>query len=211
MDSTAVEKVIEHQVLTVAQVVEEKIDDEIAKLDRLDEDDIEMLRERRLQQLKKMAAKKQHWVSLGHGEYQELMSEKDFFAAAKRSEKLVCHFYRENWPCKVMDKHLALLATRHIETRFVKIHAEKSPFLTERLKIVVLPTLALVKNTKVDDYVVGFDELGKTDEFTTEELEERLAKSNMLILDGEMSMQRVKAKKSSVRRGGEDAGSDSDE
>ncbi|KAI5059239.1 hypothetical protein GOP47_0025558 [Adiantum capillus-veneris] len=211
MDNSALQKVIEQQVLTVAQVVEEKIDDEIAKLDRLDEDDLEMLRERRLQQMKKMAAKKQHWVSLGHGEYQELLSEKDFFATAKSSEKVVCHFYRENWPCKVMDKHMALLATKHIETRFVKINAEKSPFLTERLKIVVLPTLALIKNTKVDDYLVGFDELGGTDEFTTEELEERLAKSSMLTLDGEMSMQRVKGKKSSVRRGGENAGSDSDE
>lgn len=57
---------------------------------------------------------------------------------------------------QVMDKHLNVLAKQHIETRFVKIHAEKSPFLAEKLKIVVLPTLALVKNTKVDDYVVCF-------------------------------------------------------
>lgn len=53
-----------------------------------------------------------------------------------------------------MDKHLSILAKQHIETRFVKIHAEKSPFLAEKLKIVVLPTLALIKNAKVDDYVV---------------------------------------------------------
>jgi len=55
---------------------------------------------------------------------------------------------------QVMDKHMSILAKQHIETRFVKIQAEKSPFLAERLKIVVLPTLALIKNTKVDDYVV---------------------------------------------------------
>jgi thioredoxin-like negative regulator of GroEL len=53
-----------------------------------------------------------------------------------------------------VDKHLSLLAKQHIETRFVKINAEKSPFLAERLKIIVLPTIALIKNTKVDDYVV---------------------------------------------------------
>lgn len=53
-----------------------------------------------------------------------------------------------------MDKHLNILAQQHLETRFLKVHAEKSPFLTERLRIVVLPTLALVKNAKVDDYVV---------------------------------------------------------
>lgn len=55
---------------------------------------------------------------------------------------------------QVMDKHLNLLAKQHIETRFVKINAEKSPFLAEKLKIIVLPTLALIKNAKVDDYVV---------------------------------------------------------
>jgi hypothetical protein len=53
-----------------------------------------------------------------------------------------------------MDKHLSILAKQHVETRFVKVHAEKAPFLTEKLRIVVLPTLALVKNTKVEDYVV---------------------------------------------------------
>lgn len=51
---------------------------------------------------------------------------------------------------------MSILAKQHIETRFVKIHAEKSPFLTEKLKIIVLPTLALIKNTKVDDYVVSY-------------------------------------------------------
>lgn len=54
-----------------------------------------------------------------------------------------------------MDKHLSVLAKQHIETRFLKIHAEKSPFLTEKLRIAVLPTLALVKNAKVEDYVVS--------------------------------------------------------
>lgn len=55
---------------------------------------------------------------------------------------------------QVVDKHLNLLAKQHLETRFVKINAEKSPFLAEKLKIIVLPTLALIKNAKVDDYVV---------------------------------------------------------
>lgn len=55
---------------------------------------------------------------------------------------------------QVVDKHLSILAKKHIETRFIKIHAEKSPFLAEKLKIVVLPTIALIKNAKVDDYVV---------------------------------------------------------
>ncbi|GKC12846.1 DEAD-box ATP-dependent RNA helicase 56-like protein, partial [Tanacetum coccineum] len=45
------------QVLTVAKVVEDKLDDEIDALEKLDVNDIEVLRERRLQQMKKMAEK----------------------------------------------------------------------------------------------------------------------------------------------------------
>ncbi|GLT33592.1 hypothetical protein SLA2020_081640 [Shorea laevis] len=205
-------KILEKQVLTVAKAFEDKIDEEIAALDRLDLDDLEALRERRLQQMKKMAEKRSRWIALGHGEYSEIGSEKDFFSVVKASERVVCHFYRENWPCKVMDKHMSILAKQHIETRFVKLHAEKSPFLAERLKIVVLPTLALIKNAKVDDYVVGFDELGGTDEFSTEELEERLAKAQVIFFEGESSVNASKSGKQtrSVRQSTNNDSSDSD-
>ncbi|KAL3814291.1 hypothetical protein ACJIZ3_015559 [Penstemon smallii] len=194
MDNPIVQEILEKQVLTVVKAVEDKIDDEIAALDRLDLDDIEVLRERRLQQMKKMAEKRSRWIALGHGEYSEIPNEKEFFSAVKASDRVVCHFYRENWPCKVVDKHLAILAKQHIETRFVKINAEKSPYLCEKLRIVVLPTLALVKNAKVEDYVVGFDELGGRDDFSTEELEERLAKTQVIVYEGESSLNSSKSK-----------------
>ncbi|KAL5701492.1 hypothetical protein ACHQM5_026820 [Ranunculus cassubicifolius] len=206
-----VQEIIEKQVLSVAKAVEDKIDEEISALERLDDDDIEALRERRLMQMKKMAEKRNRWISLGHGEYTEILVEKEFFSVVKASERVVCHFYRENWPCKVMDKHLATLAKRHIETRFVKLNAEKSPFLAEKLKIVVLPTLALVKNAKVEDYVVGFDQLGGTDDFSTDELEERLAKSSLVILEGESSLNaKSRASTRSVRQSSRADSSDSD-
>ncbi|KAK1269614.1 hypothetical protein QJS04_geneDACA005201 [Acorus gramineus] len=208
-----IQQIIESQVLTVAKAVEDKLDEEIAALDRTvdDDDDLEALRERRLRQMKKMAERRSRWISIGHGEYSEI-PEKEFFTAVKASDRVVCHFYRENWPCKVMDKHLHILAKQHIETRFLKIHAEKSPFLTEKLRIVVLPTLALIKNTKVDDYVVGFNQLGGTDEFTIEELEERLAKSEVIFFEGESSMSRTKPSATTKRnvRQSENANSDSD-
>ncbi|KAI3445917.1 hypothetical protein Pfo_002582 [Paulownia fortunei] len=212
MENPKVQEILEKQVLTVVKAVEDKIDDEIAALDRLDLDDLEVLRERRLQQMKKMAEKKSRWIALGHGEYSEIPNEKDFFSVVKASERVVCHFYRENWPCKVMDKHLAILAKQHIETRFVKINAEKSLYLSEKLRIVVLPTLALVKNAKVEDYVVGFDELGGTDEFSTEELEERLAKAQVIIYEGELSLKpsKSKAPTRSVRQSSTSYSSDSE-
>uniref|UniRef100_A0A6N2KIU2 Phosducin domain-containing protein n=1 Tax=Salix viminalis TaxID=40686 RepID=A0A6N2KIU2_SALVM len=209
MANPNLQDIIEKQVLTVAKAVEDKIDEEISALDRLDLDDIEALRERRLQQMKRMAEKRSRWISLGHGEYTEIPSEKDFFSAVKASDRVVCHFYRDNWPCKVMDKHMSILAKQHIETRFVKIHAEKSPFLADKLKIAVLPTLALIKNAKVDDYVVGFDELGGTDEFNTEDMEERLAKAQVIFLEGESSS-KSSAQTRSVRQRESNDSSDSD-
>lgn len=212
MANPIVQQILEKQVLNVAKAMEEKIDDEIAALDRLDTDDIEVLRERRLQQMKRMAEKRSHWISLGHGDYSEIPSEKEFFSIVKASERVVCHFYRENWPCKVMDKHLSILAKQHIETRFVKIHAEKSPFLAEKLKIVVLPTLAVIKNAKVENYMVGFDELGGRDDFSTEELEERLGKYQVINFDGESSVRSSQTQGStrSVRQSEVADSSDSD-
>lgn len=49
---------------------------------------------------------------------------------ARASERLVCHFYRSSRPCDSMHRHLALLAAQHLETKFVKLQAEKAPFLT---------------------------------------------------------------------------------
>ncbi|KAF5937567.1 hypothetical protein HYC85_025073 [Camellia sinensis] len=111
-----------------------------------------------------------------------------------------------------MDKHLSILAKQHIMTCFVKIHAEKSPFLAEKLKIVVLPTLAFVNSAKVDDYVVGFNELGGTDEFSIEKLEERLAKAQVIFFESESSLNPSKssAKSRSVRQSSNSHSSGSD-
>ena len=128
------------------------------------------------------------------------------------------HPHPPTHPTQVMDRHLAVLAAKHLETKFVRVAAEKAPFLTgggvgwvggrcrllaglvgscggwpprgrapaallrhpppharpfrlrpgrpaaaERLKVWMLPTLAVVKHEKTTDYVVGLDELGGDD------------------------------------------------
>lgn len=30
-----------------------------------------------------------------------MLSEKEFFSEMKGEARMICHFYRENWPCKV--------------------------------------------------------------------------------------------------------------
>jgi hypothetical protein len=71
------------------------------------------------------------WLLLqGHGSYDELGDEKAFFDAGKKSDRYIVHFYRgATERCKIVDHHLQALAAKHLEARFCKIDAEKSPFL----------------------------------------------------------------------------------
>ncbi|KAG2496146.1 hypothetical protein HYH03_005748 [Edaphochlamys debaryana] len=200
MASNIQQAIIEQTVAALAHQMEQQVDREIQKLDNLGEDDMEAIRQKRMAEMKIRQGKMKEWVARGHGEYQDIADEKEFFAAMKGEERMVCHFYRENWPCKVMDKHMDILAKKHLETKFCRINAEKSPFLTERLKIWMLPTLALVQNEKTVDYVVGLDQLGGKDDFDTSVLAERLAKSEMI--DYDWGPKAAAAAPKGIRKGG---------
>lgn len=178
---------IGQQLAMASQIIEGQVDAEIERLDNLDGDELENIRKERIAAMRKRALKKNEWISNGHGEYMELSEEKEFFESSKKSEKLVCHFYRDGFErCKILDKHFQLLAPKHIETKFCKLNAEKSPFLTQRLSIRVLPTLVVVVDGKTRDYIVGFSDLGNTDSFSTEMLEWRLARSDAIDYSGDL-------------------------
>ncbi|KAK8738796.1 hypothetical protein OTU49_003676 [Cherax quadricarinatus] len=207
---------VEKQLVAATQIIEQQLDAEIEKLESLDADDLDAIRRERLAAMKERQQKKQEWISNGHGEYSELCDEKEFFETTKKSENVVCHFYRDQFiRCKIVDKHLNVLARKHIETKFCKINAEKAPFLTERLSIRVLPTLCLVKNGKTKDYIVGFTDLGNTDEFTTETLEWRIGRSAVIEYTGDLLCPpaskpgiKVDIKKKKTIRGGRRGDSD---
>uniref|UniRef100_A0A3P9NSP2 Thioredoxin domain-containing protein 9 n=1 Tax=Poecilia reticulata TaxID=8081 RepID=A0A3P9NSP2_POERE len=214
---TIISKVIEQ----TAKVVDEQVEAQLSKLNEMDDDDLERLKERRLEALKKAQKQKQEWLSKGHGEYREISSEKDFFGEVKESKNVVCHFYRNStYRCKILDKHLALLAKKHVETKFIKLNVEKAPFLTERLRIKVIPTLALLLDGKTKDYVVGFTDLGNTDEFSTEMLEWRLGCSDVINYSGNLmepptgtqksGSKITKVDKKSIRGRGYDSDSEDD-
>ncbi|XP_005798103.1 thioredoxin domain-containing protein 9 [Xiphophorus maculatus] len=212
-----ISKVIEQ----TAKVVDEQVEAQLSKLNEMDDDDLERLKERRLEALKKAQKQKQEWLSKGHGEYREISSEKDFFGEVKDSKNVVCHFYRNStFRCKILDKHLTLLAKKHVETKFIKLNVEKAPFLTERLRIKVIPTLALLLDGKTKDYVVGFTDLGNTDEFSTEMLEWRLGCADVINYSGNLmepptgsqksGSKITKVEKKSIRGRGYDSDSDDD-
>jgi hypothetical protein len=166
------------------QAQEQALEAELAQYDRLLENDdaLEDLRQKRLAKLQSQHAQHQKWKELGHGNYEELGGgqdardvAKDFFEACKKSERLVVHFYRPTTRhCDIFHAHLEKLAQKHLETRFVKVNVQDcdhqgggASFLVERLGVHVMPTLVLVKDRKAVHHIPGFDELGGTDDFST--------------------------------------------
>jgi len=119
-----VREVLEANVLQAAHTIETQLDEQLHKLDNLEEDDLERIRLKRLEEMKRMQTKREEWLSRGHGELQEV-NEKDFFAEMKGEERLVCHFYRSSIPCQVMDMHLTALAKNQLETIWNILSASK--------------------------------------------------------------------------------------
>ena len=165
-----------------------------------DKQALELLRAKRLEQMKKAQESRQKFLQQGHGAYTELYPSqntrdvaKDFFEATKKSQRLVVHFYRSSSSalCDIFHKHLTILAEKHVETKFVKLNVEGcdseqgggASFLVEKLGIVVMPTLVLIRNRQAIHHIRGFDELGMTENFSTEALEYVLGSHGILDTD----------------------------
>lgn len=175
------EQVIQQQLANAAANIESQLDDQMHALDSMTSEEMKSLRQQRLNEMKNEAKKKQEWLNNGHGEYSELSGEKEFFEVGKKSANIVAHFYRDATErCKIVDHHLKILAKKHLEAKFCKVNAENSPFLTQRLRIKVIPTIAIIKDSKTKDYVVGFSDLGNRDDFSTEMMEWRIAQSGAI-------------------------------
>lgn len=168
---------------------EDALNSEMKRYDDLlnsTDDTLEAIRERRLAQMKKAQVQRTKWREMGHGTYSALGQgqhsvdvAREFFDAAKKSERMVVHFHRPSTRiCDVFHSHLEKLAAKHLETRFVKIDVEgcddsnrggggSASFLVEKLGVVIMPTVLIVKDRKAVHHIRGFDELGGTDDFST--------------------------------------------
>mmetsp|Transcript_9711 Transcript_9711/g.14610 ORF Transcript_9711/g.14610 Transcript_9711/m.14610 type:complete len:256 (+) Transcript_9711:128-895(+) len=175
----------------VAKVQEQQIIEEINRYDALldaNDSELEILRERRLVQMKKAQEQKQTWRAQGHGTYtsigdgQHADTAKEFFDATKESDRMVVHFHRPSTrSCDVFHSHLEKLAQTHLETRFVKINVDQcaedgamgsgASYLVDKLGIVVMPTLVIIKGRKAIHHIRGFGEVGDTEDFSTAALE----------------------------------------
>jgi len=180
---------MQQAMLNVAKQVEEKIDAEMKELDAIenDEDELERIRAKRMTQLKNAQDKRAEWLRNGHGQLNEINSDKDFFEEAKGSKKLVVHFYRNTtMRSKILDEHLKVLAKQHVETKFLKLDVDKCDWIVQRLNIRVIPTMALVLDGKTTGYLRGFEEFGGNDDFSTEMLEWRLGVAQVISYKGDL-------------------------
>eukprot|EP01053_Blabericola_migrator_P003812 Blabericola_migrator_1__3811@NODE_2147_length_3206_cov_240_244982_g1359_i0_p3_GENE_NODE_2147_length_3206_cov_240_244982_g1359_i0NODE_2147_length_3206_cov_240_244982_g1359_i0_p3_ORF_typecomplete_len207_score59_22Phosducin/PF02114_16/1_2e22Thioredoxin/PF00085_20/4e03Thioredoxin/PF00085_20/0_00072BAG/PF02179_16/0_2BAG/PF02179_16/1_1e04_NODE_2147_length_3206_cov_240_244982_g1359_i014202040 len=162
---------------------EEELNRQIEHLDKLDVDDLDALRERRRKELQEAAKAKELWKQKGHGVYSEVFDEMEFFNAARQSPKVVCHFYKPDTNIErkeIMDKHLMKLCQEMLDVRFICANVERVPFITAKLNIFVLPSVILIKAQKMFHTLIGFEELGRTDNFTTKELYKVLEGHGML-------------------------------
>lgn len=181
---------VEQALLKAALQKEAELDAQLARTeqiyemeDRDREEDLDEIRRRRLEQMKDEQKRKKDKQSSGHGTYEELVDEKEFFEKAKQSERMCLLFYRPGtWRCEIVDKHFRELCRKHWNTRFCKINAEKVPYLCERLNIWCLPSVVCIKDRVTDHTIVGFSELSG-DEHTMEEYEALLGKWGMVQIE----------------------------
>jgi len=93
----------------------------------------------------------------------------------------VIHFYHSKFKrCEIMDKHLAKLAPKYFNTRFLRVFVENIPWLVEKLSVKVLPCVICFIDGVTKDRLVGFEELGNSDAFDTAVLELRLSSCGVI-------------------------------
>lgn len=162
-----------------------------------DDEVLAELRARRMEELKSQLSQSSHDSHIesgklkkpkhhqqSHGSYDEV-GENDFLGEVTENEYVVCAFYHKDFfTCRVVDKHLNIMAQHHKETRFIKMNAEKAPFFVNKLAVKMLPTIVCFVDGIAVDRVVGFDEIGGKEDFATHVLAARLAKSGVIVGKG---------------------------
>eukprot|EP00798_Chlamydomonas_sp_ICE-L_P014946 gene14946-21002_t len=147
-----------------------------------EDDELNKIHADRIAQLQEEKEKRAKKVFAGHGTVTEIQ-EGEFLEIVTKTAEVVCHFFHPDFErCKLMDKHIARLAPRFFETRFIKVNAQDCPFFTVKLEIKILPCVVVFKAGVSVDRIIGFDELGAKDGMTFETiaLENRLLASGVI-------------------------------
>ena len=160
---------------------DESDDDGVKDVDDFGEDpELAAIKAKRMAELQKAFEDAQEKKAAGHGEYLDITQD-EFLRQVTKSPYVICSFYhREFVRCKIMDKHLGVLAAKHFETKFVRIDAEKTPFFIQKLNIKVLPCVVCFIDGIAVDRLVGFEDFGGKDDFSTKRFAYRLWQAGMI-------------------------------
>ena len=149
-------------------------------VDLLEDDDLEELQKQRIKEMKAEAERRQEQARRGHGSYTEV-EEKKFLEEVTTTQHVVCHFFHPDFVrCKVVDKHLSAVCRKYLDTKFIKVNATEAPFFITKLQIQMLPCIVMFRKGIAIDRIVGFEELGGTDDFSQLRLEKRLADKGVI-------------------------------
>ena len=188
---------------------EKKNLNELDDLDEIDSEE-ERIMQKEMEKMKKTAESKREDMAKKlknekYGNYTEII-ETEFLDTMLKNDKVVCHFYHKDFErCKIIDKHLKIIAQNHRETMFVKINAEKTPFFTGKLNIRVLPTIILFVKGKAIHRFIGFQDFGMNDDFPTINLARQLVIFKMI--EGKTKAERGEI---SIRKTNKDDSDDED-
>ena len=91
--------------------------------DLMNDPELERLHSERIARLKEEAEKRVELSRQGHGSLEDI-TEGEFLEIVTKTERVVCHFYHRDFErCKIMDKHLQILARQYFDSRFIKLSA----------------------------------------------------------------------------------------
>lgn len=150
------------------------------EVDLLEDEDLDVLHAQRIKEMKAEAMRRQEQARKGHGSYNEV-EEKRFLEEVTTTKHVVCHFFHPDFiRCKVVDKHMNAVCRKYPDTKFIKVNATEAPFFITKLQIQVLPCIVMFRGGIAIDRIVGFEELGGTDDFSQLRLEKRLADKQVI-------------------------------
>lgn len=179
-----------------------ELDDELDD-DFFDDESEKIMRsykEQRMAEMKEEYEERQTNKTLGHGTYTEIV-ESEFLPLVTKTRYVIVAFYHQDFErCKIVDMHMQKICRDHDEARIVKMDAERAPFFINKLGIQMLPTIICFVDGVAQDRVVGFEELGGTDEFSTMTLTRRLIRGGVLYANSRAEKGQIKIKKGSNAR-----------
>ncbi|EPQ29624.1 uncharacterized protein PFL1_02843 [Pseudozyma flocculosa PF-1] len=152
--------------------------------------DMAEFRERRMLEIREELARRKQGTSSSsqnsssyalRGKLTEISHEKELIHLSAQEARVAIHFFHASFErCKLLDRHLEVVARLHPDTLFLRANVLNCPFLTAKLGIKVLPCIVTFRDGVSKDKMVGFEELGNSDRFTTGALEWRLGQSGIV-------------------------------